>query len=118
MKTWVQTKFVNGCVVKGNAILTTKDVVVACYVLVNLQEGDTLRTITEKLPSWIKYKNDIKGILGKLEKLKIITMRNSIKGKRVNEISEKAEEIAVDLIKYLEKSRLLLNDLDNDTSPL
>ena len=113
MRTGVQTEFINGRIV-AKTILTTRETMVACYILVNAQEGYTLRMIIEKLPQWIKHKNNIKEILIKLEKTGIMTMRDSIKGKRINEISEKAENAAGNLIMDLEKCRLSLNDSGND----
>lgn len=107
---YAQTEFRDGDIVY-TAKLKGKEIVSAYYILTKAEIGDNVRMITSKLPAWVEYKNDIKGIVKKLERLEIIKMWDSPGGKRITEISGEAVLIAKDFMNDFKKYKELLNDL-------
>ena len=103
-----QIEFRNGKLISRTKV-EKKELVSAFYILTKAEIGDNLRTITNKLPAWVKYKNDIKRIFDKLVKLEIIRIKDAPKGARITEISESATIIASDAIDDIEVWQKLLN---------
>ena len=100
----------------GKLILRTKikqkEIISVFYILIKAEIGDNLRAIINKLPVWVKHKNDIEGIFDKLVKLEIVRIKDAPKGARITEISESAVNIARDAINDIEVWQELLNGDD------
>ena len=92
-----------------NTKLEKKELVSAFYILAKAEIGDNLRAVTNKLPAWIRYKNDIKKVFNKLVILEIIRMEDARKGAQITEISESATIIASDAMDDIEVWQDLLN---------
>ena len=108
-----QTSFTqNGDLVQRVEILG-KEQITAQYIIAVTKPGDTLRSIIRKLPGWVKYKNDVRGVLRKLIALDIIYTTQTLKGAEIDEISENAKNQAEKFIEAIQQSLKELNFLGN-----
>ena len=90
-----------------------KEQITAQYIIAVANPGDTLRSITRKLPNWVKYKNDVRGILNKIIELGIIRATQTIKGAEIDRVSLDAKNQANKFIEAAQQSLKEINILGN-----
>jgi hypothetical protein len=108
-----QTSFTQGGDLVQRVEIFGREQITAQYILNIAEVGDTLRDITRKLPGWVKYKNDVRGVLRKLIALDIIYTIQTPKGAEIDEISENAKYQAERFIRATKQSLKDLNFLGN-----
>jgi hypothetical protein len=106
-----QAEFRSGRLISRTEI-KPKEVISVFYILIKAEIDDNLRAIINKLPVWVRHKNDIERIFNKLVKLEIVRIKDATGGARITEISESAVNIAKDAINDIEVWQELLNGDD------